>query len=78
MKDEELYELFDEMARGIMRGGRSMVVYMKANTMRNVWQEIRRRGLPDPKFPEDKQDEEDLEILRTIGSGFVNSTVGEC
>lgn len=51
--DAELLAEWDKYAEDTTRPDtRAIEIYLKCNSMRNIWNEMRRRGLPDPPFPE--------------------------
>lgn len=44
--------LKNTMERIVSPDKRAIEIYLKCNSMRNIWNELHRRGLPDPHFPE--------------------------
>jgi len=50
MTEEELRRDFGEYAKALERGGDPWIIYLKANSMRKIWNELHRRRLPDLTF----------------------------
>lgn len=68
--EDQLRRIFKKSCFAVMAGGSVRDIYIHCNTMRNAWKELRRRGLPDPKFPDDEIQESFDKVFDKVDKVF--------